>query len=185
MVSTGVLTAPRFARARLRGRKIPARWNLVANALVIVIVIVIVPRAASAEGGEEPFALYVEALGRGGAGGLGGEVAIRKRVAVGATVGFMPADGERVTTFSPYLHLVLLARGAHAWFADAGPAVTHRSIPSPVPEWDGVSETSFGAIAGSGYELCGERLFLRSSVSVAVGPGGVAPWGGIALGVRF
>lgn len=147
---------------------------------VLVSVIAIVPRASWADG-----SVHVELMGRGGAYGVGGELVVAKRVGVGVTASLLPVDGERVTTVSPYVHMVLLARGAHAWFADAGPAITHTSIPSPVPEWDGVSDTSIGGVVSTGHEVSGERLFLRSSISLAVGPGGVAPWGGVALGVRF
>ena len=156
------------------------RVNVNVNVVVLVSVLVSVPRVAGAEE-----AVYVEALGRGGAYGVGGEIAVRERVAVGAAASFLPADGERVATFSPYLHVEIVARGAHAWFVDVGPSVVHRSIPSPVPEWGGVSDTSLGGVVTTGHEVAGDRLFLRSSISLAIGPGGVAPWGGVALGMRF
>lgn len=183
-------------------RRIGARvWSLVRVIVtVIVIVIVLVPRAAAANpsgsasgsvsdsgsgsGSESESGAYVELMGRGGAYGVGVEHQWR-RVGVGVVASFLVVDEEQVTVVSPYLHVVLGAWGPHGWFAQIGPALTHVSIRSPVEEWDGVSDTGLGGVASSGYQWSGDRLFLRGSLSLAFGAGGVAPWGGGAIGVRF
>src|SRR5687767_13304813 len=120
--------------------------------LVLVLVILIVASSTAWADDEAVHqAAYVELLGRGGAYGVGYEIALAERLAVGAAASFVAVDGERVTTVSPYLHGVIVERGAHAWFADAGPALTHVAIPSPVAEWNGVSSTSIGGIVTTGY----------------------------------
>jgi hypothetical protein len=149
--------------------------------------LVVAALAASSVGGARHAAaeprntVYVEMLGKGGLWGAGYERHFAQRFAVGVAASFYVVDGERVTSFSPYLGANLLGRGRHRWFAHAGPQVVRVSIPSPVPEWDGTSTTGFGAELSTGWEYR-NRVVVRVFGMAAVGEGGVAPWIGVSLG---
>ena len=60
----------------------------------------------------------------------------------------------------------------------------HSRLPSPVEDWDGMSDSGAGGFASLGWERSGEHVVLRTSVSAVAGEGGVAPWLGLAIGYR-
>jgi hypothetical protein len=126
-------------------------------------------------------AVYVELLGRGGLWGAGYDYAILPRLALGAIGAFQVHDGERLTTFSPYLTWYPLGSGHHRLFAQGGPQVVHLATPSPVPEWDGKSEHGVGAQVAVGWEYR-DGFLLRTFAMATAGKGGAAPWVGVNLG---
>lgn len=128
--------------------------------------------------------LYVEALGKGGVYGVGVERPITRRLAVGGVASFVTLRGQQITTVSPYLHATLARRGRHALFGELGAVFVHSKIVSPVDSWDGMSDSGGGGIAGLGWERDGKRVVLRAQGSVMVGEGGIAPWAGLAIGIK-
>lgn len=125
-------------------------------------------------------AVYVELLGKGGLWGVGYEYAFAHRLAVGGVASYYVLGGDRYLTFSPYLAVDPVIRGAHRWFVHLGPQVVRRSTPSPVPEWDGMSSTAFAGELSSGYEYR-NGVLLRVYAMAAVGDR-FTPGVGISLG---
>jgi hypothetical protein len=128
--------------------------------------------------------IYVEALGKGGAYGIGLERPITRRLSLGGVASWITVRGQQISTVSPYLHATLTRRGRHALFGELGAVLAHSKIVSPVDGWSGMSDTGGGGIAGLGYERDGKRLVFRAQGSVLAGEGGVAPWAGLAIGVK-
>ncbi|MBA2543359.1 MAG: hypothetical protein H0V17_27205 [Deltaproteobacteria bacterium] len=128
--------------------------------------------------------VYVEALGKAGAYGVGVERPITPRLALGGAVSWIALRGQQIATVSPYLHATLVRRGNHALFGELGAVLVHSKIVSPVASWDGMSDTGGGGVAGLGWERGGKRFVFRAQGSVLVGEGGVAPWLGLAIGVK-
>lgn len=130
-----------------------------------------------------PQLFLVELGGKGGAYGVGYERAITDRLSFGAVASFAVLRDQQITTVSPYLHATLLGR-RHALFGELGAVLVHSRIPSPVPDWDGMTDTGGGGVATLGYERAGRHLAFRAYGAVLAGEGGVAPWLGFAIGVR-
>jgi hypothetical protein len=129
--------------------------------------------------------VYGELLGKGGPYGLGVERAITPRLAIGAVVSAAVLRDQQLYTLAPYLHVTIGRRGRHALFGELGGMVVHSHVPSPVPAWDGTSDTGGGGVATLGWERAGDRLVVRAYGAVMVGEGGIAPWLGVAIGVRL
>ena len=128
--------------------------------------------------------VYVELLGKGGPYGLGFERTITGRLALGAVVSYAVIRDQHLATAAPYLHATIGRRGRHALFGELGAVLVHSRIPSPVPGWDGMSDTGGGGVVTLGYELAARRVVLRAYLAGMAGEGGVAPWLGVAFGVR-
>jgi len=129
--------------------------------------------------------VYAEVLGKAGAYGVGYEYAITSRLALGVAASYAVLRDQQITTVAPYVHADFLRSKSHSMYGDFGLVVVHSRIPSPVPEWDGMSETGAGGQATLGWEWRPWRLVVRTSLGVAAGEGGVAPFFGLALGARL
>jgi hypothetical protein len=159
--------------------------------VVVALVAVAGPAAADVEAEARITAparrtlVYGELLGKGGPYGLGVERAITPRLALGAVASFAVVRDQQLYTLAPYAHLTISRRGRHALFGEVGGMIVHSRIPSPVPRWDGISDTGGGGVAALGWERAGDRIVVRAYGALMVGEGGVAPWLGVALGVRL
>jgi hypothetical protein len=129
--------------------------------------------------------VYVEALGKAGPYGLGYEHAIMKRISIGAAASFITIEGQQLFTFAPYLHGTLLGTHRHAMFTELGGVIAHSRIPSPVSDWDGMTDTGSGGFLSLGYEYTRGHFLVRASGAVVAGEGGLAPMIGIAFGARL
>ena len=128
-------------------------------------------------------AVYAEVLGKAGPWGLGYELSLSPRFAVGVAASYVILDDQRVTTVAPYLGAVLAGTGGrHRWFVQGGPEFVRVHTPSPVPEWDGATTSGIGVELSSGYEYRRGPFFLRGYAMVSAGRGGVAPWAGTTVG---
>lgn len=127
--------------------------------------------------------VYVELLGKGGLWGLGYDLLVHRKVAVGATTSFLAHRHERQLSLIPYL-AVYPVGSRHRWFVEAGPQLVHVTQMSPVPEWPGRHDTGVGAEIGSGYELRG-RVVFRAFAMATIGKQGAAPWLGLSVGVAL
>lgn len=151
---------------------------------VIALVLVChAPGGAPAHADET--SLYAEALGKAGPYGLGVERGIAPQLALGVAASFAIVRDQQLATVAPYVHLDVLRGARHSLFADVGLVVVHSRLPSPVPEWDGMTDTGAGGQATLGWEARPGRMLVRTSLGVAVGEGGVAPFLGLALGARL
>lgn len=128
--------------------------------------------------------VYVEALGKAGLYGVGYERALTPRLSLGAAGSFAVVRDQQVLTVSPYVHGTLVQGRRHALFTELGATFVRSHVPSPVDDWDGMTDSGGGGFASLGWERAGRHLVVRTSASVVVGEGGVAPWLGVALGVR-
>ncbi|HEY5951014.1 MAG TPA: hypothetical protein VIV40_36230, partial [Kofleriaceae bacterium] len=88
--------------------------------------------------------VYVELLGKGGLYGVGYEYAIAHWLGVGGAASYSQVRDQQVTTLSPYLHVTPLQGRRHALFSEVGAIVAHSHVPSPVMNWDGISDTGGG-----------------------------------------
>jgi hypothetical protein len=149
------------------------RWGL-----AVVVVLALSPAARADE------VLYVEALGKGGAYGVGYEHGIARHISAGAAASFMSIEGQHVYTIAPYLHARVLGERRHRMFAEVGAVLAHSRIPSPVDDWDGMAETGTGGFLSLGYEYARGHLVMRASAAVVAGEGGLAPMIGLAIGAR-
>lgn len=142
------------------------------------------PRSADANERARRSAVYGEIGGKTGFWGVGYDYRLIPRLAVGVTASIVWPRDQTVVAAMAYAHAELVMDGHHSWFAEIGPmfAVVHAD--SPVPEWSGVEESSVGVELASGYEYRNRFLF-RGFVSVTIGSGDVAPWGGAAFGWTF
>lgn len=130
---------------------------------------------------EPHHALYVELLGKGGLWGAGYDYQLSRRFAIGAVGSYYVLGGDRYLTFAPYLAAYPVSGGKHRWFVQLGPQVVHRTTPSPVPEWDGMTSTGFAGELSSGYEYRNGVLF-RAYAMASMGDR-FTPGLGISLGV--
>jgi hypothetical protein len=128
--------------------------------------------------------LYVEALGKGGAYGVGFEHGIAKRLGLGVAGSYITLEGQQVYTVAPYLHMTVVGSPRHSLFSELGAVLAHSKIPSPVNDWDGMSDTAGGGFLSIGYEYARQHVVFRVSTSVVAGEGGLGPMFGIAIGVR-
>ena len=128
--------------------------------------------------------VYGELLGKAGEYGVGYELTITPRLALGVAGSFAVVRGQQIATAAPYVHVTALARHAHALFGEAGAILAHSRIPSPVNDWMGMSDTGGGGFASVGYEHAQRHLVLRVAGSAIVGEGGLAPALGFTIGFR-
>jgi hypothetical protein len=127
---------------------------------------------------------YAELFGKGGLYGVGYELAITPRLAVGAAGSFAVVRDQQLLTIAPYVHATIVRGEKNALFAELGATFVHSRIPSPVEDWDGMSDSGGGGYASLGWERATQHLVLRTAGSVVAGEGGVTPWVGFAIGVR-
>ncbi|MCA9674765.1 MAG: hypothetical protein H6709_17550 [Kofleriaceae bacterium] len=139
---------------------------------------------ATAAAGDRRDAAYLELLGKGGLWSAGYEHRLDARLGVGVAASASWIADERLLSASPYLGVVVRASRRHAWFAQTGPQLVLHHVRAAVPEVDDHGHTGAAWQATSGWELRG-ALLVRASLSVIAGPGGVVPWGGVAVGVRW
>ena len=128
--------------------------------------------------------LYVEALGKAGAYGVGYEHAMNERFSLGVAASFVSVSGQQVYTAAPYLHMTVVGSTRHALFTELGGVLAHSRIPSPVDDWDGTTDTGGGGFWSAGYEYRRGAFLVRASGAVVVGEGGLGPMIGIAFGVK-
>lgn len=157
---------------------------------VSLLIVLLGSSLASAEvvrGATEPpreHLVYVEALGKGGLYGIGYERTLTSRLALGAAGSFAVIRDQQLLTLSPYVHATVVRGRRDALFAEVGATFVHSRIPSPVSDWDGMTDSGGGGFASLGWERAGRRLVVRAAASAVVGEGGIAPWLGVAIGVR-
>ncbi len=128
--------------------------------------------------------IYVEALGKGGAYGVGYEHTLTGRLSLGIAASFVSVSGQQVYTAAPYLHATVVGSTRHALFSEIGAILAHSRIPSPVEDWDGMTDTGGGGFLSAGYEYRRGRVVLRASGAIVAGEGGLGPMIGLALGVK-
>jgi hypothetical protein len=145
-----------------------------------VLVTVVLGRSVHAED-----LVYVEALGKGGAYGVGYEHAMTGRLSLGVAASYMNMEGQEVYTAAPYLHGTLAGSARHALFGEIGAVLAHSRIPSPVMDWDGMTDTGGGGFLSLGYEYRRSWFVMRASGSVVAGEGGLGPMIGLAFGARL
>lgn len=144
---------------------------------VLALALCAVARPARAEPKHD---VTIEALGKGGLWGVGYDYHFHHRFAVGAVGSYYQLSGDRYLTFSPYL-MAYPVRGQHfAWFAQLGPQLIHHTTPSPVPEWQGMSTTTFAGQLSSGVEFR-DHIIVRLYGMISVGEHTV-PWVGASIG---
>ncbi len=148
-----------------------------------VVVAAVVAWTSSAQA-DDANLVYVEAGGKAGLYGVGYERVLTSRLAIGAAASFAVVRDQQLTTVSPYLHLRVLGTGRHRLFTELGASFVHSRIPSPVDDWDGMTDSGGGGFASLGWERDGEHIVVRTAASVVVGEGGLAPWVGILIGVK-
>ena len=142
----------------------------------------LVATAASSAVAEPQQIVYLELFGKGGLWGLGYEVQPTTWLAFGGVGSYYELGGDRYATLSPYAAVYPLRSGSHGWYIQLGPQLVHRSTPSPVPEWSGMSATAFDAELSTGYEHRSASGFVaRVGAMLEVGER-VAPWLGASIG---
>ena len=149
-----------------------------------VLILGLACRVARADDPVSPHLFYGELLGKAGEYGVGYELTITPRLAVGAAGSFAVIRGQQIATIAPYVHGTVLSRGHHAMFVELGPVLTHSKIPSPVADWNGMSATGGGGFGSVGYEHATRHLVMRATGSAVVGEGGLAPALGFSIGFR-
>jgi hypothetical protein len=127
---------------------------------------------------------YAELGGKAGLYGVGYERTLTSRLSLGVAASYIELRDQQIATVAPYVHATIVRGARHALFADLGATFVHSRLPSPVDDWDGMSDSGGGGFASLGWERATRHLVLRASGSVVVGEGGVAPWLGFAIGVR-
>lgn len=157
----------------------------------VVVAVLVLSTAARADDGVHATAeppskhlVYVELLGKGGLYGVGYEYAISSWLGFGGAASYSDIRDEQVVTVSPYLHFTMLGGARHALFSEIGGILAHARVPSPVMNWDGVSDTGGGGYLSLGWEYRRRHVVLRTSGSIVAGEGGVAPMVGFAIGAR-
>lgn len=144
--------------------------------LIVPMVIALLGGAARAD---DRHTVYAELFGKGGLYGLGYDVRLGERFAVGAVASYYVLGGDRFTTVAPYVAAYPVGE-RHRWFVQVGPQLVRRVTPSPVPEWDGMSETALSGELSTGYEYR-DKIVLRVYGMAAVGARFV-PWLGGSIG---
>jgi hypothetical protein len=127
---------------------------------------------------------YVEALGKAGAYGVGYEHTMTGRLSLGIAASYITVSDQQIATAAPYLHATVAGTARHALFGEIGAILAHSRIPSPVPDWDGMSDTGGGGYLSVGYEYARRHVVVRASGSIVAGEGGLGPMLGILVGVR-
>jgi hypothetical protein len=147
--------------------------------LGVAFVVLALGRAAQAED-----IVYVEALGKAGAYGIGYEHVMTERLSFGIAASYMSVSGQQLYTAAPYLHATLLGKARHAMFGEIGGVLAHSRIPSPVEDWDGMTDTGSGGFLSAGYEYRRDYFIARASGAVVAGEGGLGGMIGLAVGVK-
>lgn len=142
------------------------------------------PVMAALAAQKQPYALYLEILGKGGIWGVGGDVQLGKRWAIGTSGSFQRWSTQTVLSVSPYITGYLFPEKKHRWFFQAGPQWFYLSTRSLVPEWKGSRKSGLGAQLSTGYEYRNIFLF-RFFAMGSIGRQGVAPWMGFDIGHAF
>lgn len=127
---------------------------------------------------------YVEALGKAGAYGVGYEHGIARRLSLGVAASYITITDQQVYTVAPYVHVDVVGTTRHMMFSEVGAVLAHSRIPSPVADWDGMSDTGGGGYLSLGYEYQRGHVVVRASGSVVAGEGGLGPMIGLVLGVK-
>ena len=127
--------------------------------------------------------VYVELLGKAGTYGIGYERQITDRLSLGAAASYAEVREQQISTVAPYVHARLLGR-RHQLFTEVGAIFAHTWIPSPVPEWDGMSDSGGGGFVALGWQRSWTHVMVRASGSLIVGEGRATPWLGVAFGVK-
>jgi hypothetical protein len=127
---------------------------------------------------------YVEAAGKAGLYGIGYERTLTSRLSLGVAASYVVLREQHITTVSPYVHGTIARGQRNAFFTELGASLVRSHLPSPVDDWDGMTDTGGGGFASLGWEHVTRHLVLRTSGTVVVGEGGIAPWLGFAIGVR-
>ncbi len=143
----------------------------------------VVTATAGATSSEPSNLVYVELLGKAGAYGVGYERRITDRLSLGIAGSYADLRGQQVSTATPYVHARLLGR-RHTLFTELGAIFVYTRIPSPVAEWDGMSDSGGGGFAALGWQHDWKHVLVRASASVLVGEGRATPWLGVAIGVK-
>lgn len=151
------------------------RWSAIAAAVLVC------PAAAFADVSKH--LVYGEVLGKAGLYGVGYEYQLTDRLAVGGAASFAVVSDQQIATFAPYVHGTILGGRHHHFFGEFGAVIAHSKLPSPVMDWDGMSDTGGGSFGSLGWERRSEHLVLRASASLVLGEGGVAPMVGFAIGM--
>ncbi|MFN0253440.1 MAG: hypothetical protein ACKV2T_41610 [Kofleriaceae bacterium] len=127
---------------------------------------------------------YGELGGKAGLYGVGYERMLTSRVSLGVAASYVELRDQQITTVAPYAHATIVRGTRHAMFAELGATFVHSRLPSPVDDWGGMNDSGGGGFASLGWERATRHLVLRTSGSIVVGEGGLAPWLGFAIGVR-
>ncbi len=127
---------------------------------------------------------YVELGGKAGLYGVGYERRLTDRLSLGAAGSYAVVRDQQLVTLTPYLHVALLEGKKNGLFTELGATFVHSSIASPVDDWDGMTDSGGGGYASLGWERKSRHVVFRAAASVVAGEGGVAPWFGLAIGVR-
>ena len=90
-------------------------------------------------------------LGKAGEYGIGYEIGVARQLALGVAGSFAVVRGEQIATAAPYVHVTALARHDHALFAELGAVIAHTRVPSPVADWNGMSDTGGGGLSYVGF----------------------------------
>ncbi len=133
---------------------------------------------------KQPYALYLEILGKGGVWGVGGDLQLGERWAIGTTGSFQSWGTQTVLSVSPYVTRYLFPERRHRPFFQAGPQWVYLSTSSLVPEWKGSRASGLGIQLSAGYEYRNIFLF-RFFAMGSIGRQGVAPWMGFDIGHAF
>ena len=128
--------------------------------------------------------VYVEALGKAGTYGVGYEHGVTERIALGFEGSYARLREQDLATAVPYVHVTPLRRGANALFGELGVELGYSRLESAVPRWMGTSTTALGGVASVGYERTWKHVVVRGALSLLAGKGGMAPWAGLAIGVK-
>ena len=129
--------------------------------------------------------VYAEVGGKAGLYGLGYEHTITPRLALGVAGSYLVLRDQTLATIAPYVHGTIRRGARSTLFGELGAALVHSRVPSPVDDWDGMTDTGGGGFASIGWERTVRRhLVLRATGSIVVGEGGVSPWIGFAVGAR-
>ena len=158
---------------------------------LVVVLVLSVSVASHADDGIQAAAdppsrhlIYVELLGKGGLYGLGYEYTIAPWLGFGGAVSYADMRDQQLFTASPYLHFTALSGTRHALFSEVGAIFAHSRVPSPVMNWDGVSDSGGGGFLSLGWEYRRRHVVLRTSAAIVAGEGGLGPMLGFAIGAR-
>jgi hypothetical protein len=163
------------------------KWWVVVASLVSSTPVMADPQVAAHATREAPTSehlVYVEVLGKAGLYGIGYERTLTSRLSLGIAASYAVTRDQQVATASPYVHGTLVRGSRHALFTELGASFVHSRIPSPVDDWDGMTDSGGGGFVSLGWERATRHLVMRTSASVIAGEGGIAPWLGFAIGVR-